>query len=241
MKLAAVVFQPRDLERVVPFQHSVRIVVDRLARPSQQACGGVVFREDQMRVALAALQRDADRHLAQRAARQRVRSAERLRTEQHMNSERSALPHQPVEQQRGRLRVLVVLDEELLEFVHDQQNARHLDCRPSTAEAREVLHADIAEKVTALFQNRIQPFEHADTELAVTLDGDDSRVRQFVRRVGFELDPLFEVDQIKVKLIRPVMQRGVRDEDVQERRFARAGLAGDEHMLRRPFAQPEML
>ena len=73
-----------------------------------------------MRVGLAALQRDAHGHLAERAAGQRVGPAQRLRAEQDVHAERTALPHQAVEQQRDFLGDLVVLDEELLELVDDR-------------------------------------------------------------------------------------------------------------------------
>ena len=75
-----------------------------------------------MGVGLAALQGDPHGHLAERAPRQRERPAEGLRAEQDVDAERPALPDQAVEQERGLLRELVLLDEELLELVDDQQD-----------------------------------------------------------------------------------------------------------------------
>ena len=49
----------------------------------------------------------------------KLRSGQRLRTEQHMDPERPALTHQAIEQQCGVLRDLVILDKELLELVDD--------------------------------------------------------------------------------------------------------------------------
>ena len=60
-----------------------------------------------------------------RAAGQRIGAGQRLRTQQHMDAERAALAHEAVEQQRRVLGELVVGDEEFLEFVDDQQRARH--------------------------------------------------------------------------------------------------------------------
>ncbi len=54
----------------------------------------------------------------------RERAAQALRAEQDVDAERPALPDQPVEPEGGLLRELVLLDEELLELVHDQQDAR---------------------------------------------------------------------------------------------------------------------
>ena len=85
---------------LLPSIQAVGVVVDRLAGPGQQPGGRVVFAEDQVGVGLAALQGDAHGHLADRAAGQRVGPAQRLRAEQHVDAERPALPHQPVQQQR---------------------------------------------------------------------------------------------------------------------------------------------
>ncbi len=96
--------EPRDLERVVPLQSSVGVVVDRLARTRKEARGRVAVAQDELRVALAALQRDAHPHLADRAARKRVRSTECLRAEDQVDPKRAALANQAIEQQRRLLR-----------------------------------------------------------------------------------------------------------------------------------------
>ena len=77
-----------------------------------------------MGVGLAALQGDAHGHLAEGAAGQGVGPAQGLRAQEDVDAERPALPHQPVQQQGRLLGDAVVLDEEFLEFVDDQQDAR---------------------------------------------------------------------------------------------------------------------
>ena len=62
-----------------------------------------------------------------RAAGERVGAAQGLRAEEDVDAEGPALAHQAVEQQRRLLGELVVLDEELLELVDDEQDARHGD------------------------------------------------------------------------------------------------------------------
>ena len=74
--VALVVGEPDDLEGMVALEQAVGVVVDRLARPGQQPGGRVVFAQDQVGVGFAALQGDADRHLADRAAGQRVGPAQ---------------------------------------------------------------------------------------------------------------------------------------------------------------------
>ena len=59
--------------------------------------------------------------------------------------------------------------------------------------------------------------------------------------VGLELDALLEVDQVQLDLVRAVRQREVRDQRVQQRRFAGAGLAGDQHVLRGALAERRTL
>ena len=105
---ALCVREPDDLKRMIPFEQAIGVVVDRLARPTEQPGRGVVFAEDQMRVGFAALQGDAHRHLPQRAAGQRIRPRQRLRAEQHVNAKRPPLPHQAIEQQRRVVRDPVV-------------------------------------------------------------------------------------------------------------------------------------
>ena len=60
---------------------------------------------------------------------------------------------------------------------------------------------------------------------------DHAGVRQLMGRVGLEFDPFLKVDQIQLNLGRAVGEREIRDERVQQRRFARASLAGDQHVL----------
>ena len=199
--------EPDDLERVVAGEQAVLVVVDRFAGAGEQAGGGVFVAEDEVGVGLAALQGDAHRHLAERAAGERVGAGERLRTEQHVDAERAALPHEAVEQQRRVLGQLVVGDEQLLELVDDQQRARHRHVGHGAAEAGDVLHAVLAEQLAAAAQLLVEPLEHADAELALALDGDHPGVRQPAGGVGFELDALLEVDEVELDLVGAVVQR----------------------------------
>ena len=73
--IAFVLRQPDDLERAVSGERAGLVIVDPLARPCEQARGRVVIVHDQMGVRLIALERDADDHLAERGAGQRVGAA----------------------------------------------------------------------------------------------------------------------------------------------------------------------
>ena len=66
--LAAIVGEPGDLEWAVAFDEAAGVVVDRLAGTREEAGGGVVVAENQVRVGLGGLQCDADGHLADGAA-----------------------------------------------------------------------------------------------------------------------------------------------------------------------------
>ena len=173
---------------------------------------------------------------------QRVRAAQGLRAEDDVDAERTALPDQAVEQQRDFLGDLVVLDEELLELVDDEQDARQRHFRAGPRDSRSGPDTpSCAEEVAAVLELDVQPLEHAQAELALALDGDDPRVRQLERGVDLELDALLEVDQVQLELVGAVAQRGVGDQGVQQRRLARARLAGDQHVLRRALAELEVL
>ena len=226
---------------MVAREQAVLVVVDRFAGAGEQAGGGVFVAEDEVGVGLAALQGDAHRHLADRAAGERVGAAERLRAQEHVDAERAALADEAVEQQRRVLGELVVGDEQLLELVDDQQRARQRRVGHGAAEAGDVLHAVLAEQLAAAAQLLVEPLEHADAELALAFDGDHAGVRQLAGGVGLELDALLEVDEVELDLIGAVVQRGIGDERVQQRRFAGARFAGDEHVLRRAHAEAQRL
>jgi len=69
------------------------------------------------------------------------------------------------------LRELVILDEELLKFVDDQHQPRQRDARVRFPEATDVLDSMLAEQLATFLQYRIEVLQHADAELAITLDG----------------------------------------------------------------------
>ena len=141
----------------------------------------------------------------------------------------------------ARLRDLVVLDEEFLELVDHQQRARHRLRAARALVAGDVLHAELAEQIAAALQFVIHALQHAQAEFAVALDGHDARVRQALGGVALELDAFLEVDEVKLDLLRAAPQREVGDDDVEQRGFAGTGLAGDERVLARAFADGEVL
>ena len=85
----------------------------------------------------------------------------------------------------------------------------------------EILHAGFAEQIAAPFQFLIDALQHAQAEFAIALDRDDARVRQVFLRVAFELDALFEVDEIKLDLLRAAPQREIGDDDVEQESICR--------------------
>ena len=239
--LAAGVVEPHDLEGIVAGHHAVGVVVDRLAGAGEEPGGRIVFREDQAAIGLVALQRDAHRHLPHCRPGKAVGAAERLRAKEDVHPEGTALTDEAIEDQRRILGELVVLDKKLLELVDDEEDARHRLGTASAAEAGEILDGQIPEQVAAPLQLAVELLEHREAELTLALDGDDARVRQLVVVVDLELDPLLEVDEIKLNFIRAVGEREIRDQRVHHRRLARAGLAGDEDMLARSLAELHVL
>ena len=128
--VALVVGQPDGLERAVAFDRAGRVVVNAFAGTRKQARRGIVLIHDQIGVGLVALKRDADDHLADRGAGQRVGAAQRLRAEQHVNAKRAALPHDAIQQDGRALRNVVFLDEKFLELVnHQQRRGASARCR----------------------------------------------------------------------------------------------------------------
>ena len=136
--------------------------------------------------------------------------AERLGAQQDVDAEGATLPDEPVEQQGGFLGDLVVVDEELLELVDDQQDARHRADRRRWIVPRYPARSWTpagAEDLAALLHLHIEPLEDAQAELPLALDGDHPGVREVVARVGLELDALLEVDQVELDLVGRVPQR----------------------------------
>ena len=139
-----------------------------------------------------------------------------------MDAEGPALPDQAVEPQRSLLRQLVLLDEELLELVHDQQDARERGRSGRVPIAVDVLHSGIAEAVGTEAELGIETLQDAEPELALALDRHHARMRQLVGRVDLELDALLEVDQIQVDLVRAVVQGDVGDQARASRSICRS-------------------
>src|SRR5690606_1650191 len=87
----------------------------------------------------------------------------------------------------------------------------------------------------------VEALQHAQSELAVAFDGDDAGVGETVVSVAFELDALLEVDEVELDLVGRTPEGEVADDDVEEGRFPRAGLACDEGMLAGALAEGEVL
>ncbi len=128
-------------------------------------------------------------------------------------------------------RQLVVFGEKFLEFVDDQQRPRHLLARGLAIHLK-VLRLEGAEKLGTAGHLLVDALQHAQAEFAVAFDGDRPRMRKMVHRVGLEFNALLEVDEIKLNLIRRIPHRQIADQRVQQRRFTRTGLAGDQRVLR---------
>ena len=158
-----------------------------------------------------------------------------------MHAEGAALAHQPVKEERGVLRHLVVLDEELLELVDHEEAARHSLGAAEGAPVGEVLDVRRAVQLAAAAQLVVQALQHAQAELAVALHGHRACVGQAARSVGLEFDALLEVHQPELHLVRRIPERGVHDQRVQERALARARLAGDERVLAGALAERHVL
>src|SRR3954468_10794021 len=118
-----------------------------------------------------------------------------------MNAERPSLPHQAVEQERRILRQTVVFDEEFLEFIDDQDQSwqgsigfsgAFLACPLAVgregAVAGQIAGADRAKQLTTANQFAIEPLEHGEAKFSLALNGDDARMRQSRRGIGFKLD-----------------------------------------------------
>ena len=240
-RVALVIGEPHDLEGAVPFDRAARVVVNAFTGARQQARRGIAVVHDEVRVGFVALQRDANDHLPERGACERIRAAEALRSEQHVNAKRASLPHDAIEEQRGRLRDGVVLDEEFLELINEQQRARHRLRRAAALVAGDILAAEPAEDVAAPFQFLVHALKHAERKLAITFNRHDPRVRQAFRGVALELDALLEIYEIELDLIGAAREGEVRDDDVEERGFSRASLAREKPVLARAFADGEIL
>jgi hypothetical protein len=104
---------------------------------------------------------------------------------------------------------------------------------------RDILDSQPSEKIPSPLQFFIDPLEHAETELAIALDSDDARMRQPLRGVALEFDAFLEVDQVELDLLRAAGECEIRDDDVEERRFARASLACKERVLAGALADRE--
>src|SRR5438132_4343395 len=66
-------------------------------------------------------------------------------------------------------------------------------------------------------------------------------MRKSMGGVGLELDPFLEIDQVELNFLRAVEQAEIADQRVQQGRFTRTGLAGNEDVLSRSLTQLQVL
>ena len=177
-----VIGEPRDLERAVVFHEAAGVVVDRFAGAGEQAGGGVVVAEDQLRIGFGELQGDADRHLAERAAGQAARAADGLRAQQHVHAESTALTDEAVDEQRRILARACRLRRRIPGIRRRSAASAASSPRRGSAVGVEILDAGLAVEITAASQFGVEALQHAEAKLAIALDRDDPRVRQVVRR-----------------------------------------------------------
>src|SRR2546423_15337020 len=95
-----------------------------------------------------------------------------------MNAKGATLADDSVEQHSRALRNAVLLGEKFLEFVDHQERAGELFGAAGALVSGDVLNAQLAEKVAAAAEFGIDPFEHAQAELAVAFYRNDPRVGQ---------------------------------------------------------------
>src|ERR1035441_6924119 len=110
-----------------------------------------------------------------------------------MDAESAPISHNPIQQQRGRLRYAVVLYKELLELVNDQQRPRDRFRSARPLVARDVLHAELPEQVAAVLEFIIHPLQDAQAEFPVALNRHHARMREQVSRIALELHTLLEI------------------------------------------------
>src|SRR4030095_15882787 len=106
---------------------------------------------------------------------------------------------------------------------------------------REVLDAEPAKQIAAALEFIVHALEDTEAEFAVALDGHNARVRETAHRIALELDALLEVHEIELDLLGTAPEREVRDHDVEQSRFARAGFSRDQGVLARAFANGQIL
>ena len=239
--VADLVIQPHGLERTVALNRTGGVVVNPLAGTGQQARRRVVLVHDQISVSLVALERDADDHLPDRGARQRISAAERLRPQQHVDAERAPLPHDAVQQHRRPLRDAVLLHKKFLELVNQQQRTRQRFAAARAVITGEILRPALPEQIAAPAQFLVHPLQHAQPERPVALNRHHPRMGQPAAGITLELDALLKVHQIKFHLLGAAPQGQVRDHDMEQRGFARARLARDQRMLARALADGQIL
>ena len=208
--------EPGRLEWAVALQRARHVVVNALARTGEEARRGVTLIHNQVGVRFIALQRDSHNHLTHGSSSQRIRAAEGLRAEQHVDAKRAALAHNSVEQDRSDLRYPIFFGEELLKFINDQHDPRQRQAGICAPVARQVLSIGFAKEVSTPAKLLVHALEDAQAELAIAFNGDNPGVGQAMIGVALELDAFLKIDEVKLHLVGAAPQSRVRDDDVEK-------------------------
>ena len=115
-----------------------------------------------------------------------------------MYSERPTLADQSIQQQGCVGGNLIVLDEQLLEFINDQQDPGHHRSGMRVAVRFDILDAGRPEQVAAPMQFDVQSLEDTQAEFPFAFDRNDPSLGQLESGIRLELNTFLEVDQIKV-------------------------------------------
>jgi hypothetical protein len=235
------VVDPYDLEWAVALEGAGGVVVDGFAGSGEEAWGGVVIVHDEEGIGFIALEGDADDHLTEGGSCEGVGAAEGLGSEDDVDSEGAALADEAIEEEGGVLGDAVVFSEELLELVDEEEGAGQGFGVGCAEVSGEVLDTELAEEIAAVAEFVVDTLQHAKAELPIAFDGDDAGMGELVSGVAFELDALFEVDEVELDLGGVGPEGEVGDEHVEEGRLAGAGFAGDEDVLAGAFSEGEVL
>src|SRR5678815_2605946 len=103
-----------------------------------------------------------------------------------MDAEGAALANNPVEKEGCGLGDAIIFDEELLKLIDDQQRSRNRFASSCLFVSWQILHAEFPKQVAATLQLLVNALEDAQGKFTIAFDGDNSCMRQTLRRVTFE-------------------------------------------------------
>ena len=229
------------MEGAISFDGARGVIVDAFAWAGEESGGGVAIIHDEIGVGFVALKGDADDHLSEGGAGERISATEGLGAEDDMDAKGAALADDAVEEEGGGLGDGIVIDKKLLKFVDEEEGTREGFGATGASISGEVLDAEFAKKIPAAFEFIVDALEDAEGEFAITFDGDDAGVGEAFFGVAFEFDAFFEIDEIELYLIGGAGEGEVGDDDMEEGGFAGTGFAGEEGVLAGAFSDGEVL